>query len=197
MKIRGQRVYKNKERLQRLSKANPVTNCVEWIGAKRNGYGYLTVGSRSNGTRRSVSAHRLSYEEFVGPIPEGLYVCHKCDNRKCINPDHLFLGTHQDNVDDRERKGRNSPPPIRHGSAHNNAKLTEEDVLKIRASSEMGTPALSVKYGVAKRTIRDVLNGTTWRHLLPAASLPQPPRKPSLLADGTVDCPYNGQGVAP
>lgn len=112
MKVRGQTVYTAEERIDRLSVPEPMSGCWIWLGAtKRNPagheYGRLMVGSRQDGTRRTVSAHRLSYTTYKGAIPDGLYACHSCDNTLCVNPDHLFAGTHQDNVDDRERKGRN------------------------------------------------------------------------------------------
>lgn len=95
------------QRLIRHMAINKTSGCWEWVGSKRNGYGRIIVGSRTDGTRRSMSAHRVSYELKYGEIPEGMEVCHKCDNPCCVNPDHLFLGTRQDNIDDRERKGRN------------------------------------------------------------------------------------------
>ena len=108
MKIRGQAVYEPQERILRMSMPEPNSGCWLWLGALRNGYGRMIVGSRANGTRQSASAHRYSYEAFGGNPPRDKYVLHRCDNRMCVNPSHLFLGTHQDNVDDRERKGRNN-----------------------------------------------------------------------------------------
>ena len=108
------------QRLISHMEINKTTGCWEWQGSKRNGYGRMIIGSRTDGTRKSVSTHRLSYELHYGEIPQGMEICHKCDNPCCINPDHLFAGTRQDNIDDRERKGRNNPPK---GEKHAKAKI--------------------------------------------------------------------------
>lgn len=110
--IRIKKGFSRKPIIERLLKrciVNKITQCWEWQGCVRNPkkpYGHIGVGSRLDGTRKSVYAHRLSYEIHIGPIENNLLVCHKCDNPRCINPDHLFLGTHQDNVDDCIKKGR-------------------------------------------------------------------------------------------
>jgi HNH endonuclease len=86
----------------------PVINgCFNWKGAT-NRYGKFTVGSRLNGTKTAKSAHRVAYELFIGKIPKGMFVLHKCDNTKCVNIEHLFLGTQMDNMKDMISKGRDN-----------------------------------------------------------------------------------------
>ncbi len=162
MKIRGQTVYPLTERLQRLSRPNKKTGCVEWVGSTRNGYGRLVTGSRTNGTRKSVSAHRAAYEAHIGPIPKGLYVLHRCDNPKCINPEHLFIGTRQDNVDDREKKGRNNPKPLGKHENHPNAILTWRGVKWARSATGKTPREIADALDVSPRTISDVLRFKTW-----------------------------------
>ena len=163
------------ETIKRRTKVNPVTGCWEWVGTKRNGYGRTTTGSRTDGTRKSISAHRLSYLLFKGDIPPGHEICHKCDNPCCINPDHLFAGTRQDNVNDREQKGRNVVP---RGEVNGRAKLTDNDVSAARAErATNGTSfqLLANKYNVGKKTIMSAVKGTSWKHL----PLPEPPKEES------------------
>lgn len=163
------------ETIKTKAKINPTTGCWEWIGAKRNGYGRITTGSRTDGTRKTVSAHRLSYELFKGNIPAGYEICHACDNPCCINPDHLFAGTHQDNVDDREQKGRNVAP---RGEGNGRAKLTSNDVRDARnerVANGTSYRTLAMKYGVAKRTIMDAVRGVNWKCL----EMPEPPKEDS------------------
>ena len=95
------------EKLLRRRKINLETGCWEWTGAKFTsglGYGLIRVCSNDKSVNKLV--HRMAYEALIGPIPAGLCVLHHCDNPPCFNPDHLFLGTHQDNIRDRDSKGR-------------------------------------------------------------------------------------------
>ena len=96
----------NKCRLLYRTKINEKTGCWEWQGGKsKAGYGVLNIGGTGI-NQKIVTSHRLSYETFVGAISHGMFVCHKCDNPKCINPGHLFLGTQEDNAHDMAIKGR-------------------------------------------------------------------------------------------
>ena len=161
------------ETIKRRTKVNPVTGCWEWVGTKRNGYGRTTTGSRTDGTRKSISAHRLSYLLFKGDIPPGHEICHKCDNPCCINPDHLFTGTRQDNVNDREQKGRSV---VLRGENNGRAKMTANDVYAARAErASKGTSyhALAGKYGVSKKTIMDAVKGKHWQ----CVKMPEPPKE--------------------
>lgn len=149
--------------------------CWGWNGVK-NAAGYGVMHSlRINGERSRLFAHRFSYEINFSFIPEGLYVCHRCDNPECTRPSHLFLGTTADNTHDSMRKGRNSPPPRapqhfqnkdnwKRGSGHYAARLTEDQVREIRGSSERTTD-VAERFGVAKTTISMIRRGRTWKHL--------------------------------
>ena len=96
------------------------SGCHEWqYGLNTSGYGECSIRRYKEFSKKKWRVHRLSYTSQVGDIPDGLFVCHKCDNRKCLNPDHLFLGTHQDNMDDMHNKGRYKKPPVQYGN--NNA----------------------------------------------------------------------------
>lgn len=150
-----------KERLSSHIKINPETQCWEWQGSKRNGYGRMIVGSRTDKTRKSQSAHRISYEIYHGEIPDGMEVCHKCDNPCCVNPSHLFIGTRQDNINDRERKGRNK---LQYGSKNGRSKLNESQVVEIREKRNLGMSfgKLSKEYGVCKKTIMRVVSRQNW-----------------------------------
>jgi len=163
------RVYEPKERLLRMIQIKHDTNCWEWKGAKKRkegDYGSLIIGSRTDKTRKTISAHRYSYIVFNGDVPDGLWVLHKCDNPSCINPEHLFLGTRQDNIDDRENKNRNNHAV---GERCPRAKLKEYQVLEIRSMLSNGKSirGLARKYGVHHHTIMDIRDNKTWCHLLP------------------------------
>lgn len=100
---RGRKSRPIESRLRENVVINKDTGCWEWQGAKNNiGYGFIRDGDKMRTT------HRVAYEIYRGPIPEGMCVLHKCDNRKCVNPEHLWLGTRQDNADDMINKGRHT-----------------------------------------------------------------------------------------
>lgn len=120
------------------------------------------------GVYRARYAHRLSYEKHHGPIPDGLHVCHTCDNPACVRPDHLFLGTAKDNRDDMVQKGR---APNLKGENHGKAKLTEDNVREIRRlygrkKQRPTQTELAERYCVTRSAIREIVTGRNWSHLL-------------------------------
>ncbi len=149
-----------------LEKVNKTSSCWLWTGAKQHpkrsqpiGYGVMLVRPRP---RYAMLAHRLSWELFRSPVPDALRVLHKCDNPPCVNPDHLFLGTQGDNMEDCVSKGRKEK-----GESHFRARLTESQVLEIRGKHEsgIGYPTLAKEYRVGKTTIEDIVTGKTWKHV--------------------------------
>lgn len=168
----GMPIMPIKDRLLMHIIVSPISNCWEWQGSKRNGYGRVIVGSRKDGTRKTTSAHRLSYQIYKGEIPDGYFVCHKCDNPCCINPNHLFLGTRQDNVNDRENKHRNI---VKVGEENGRAKLTKKTVKDARwerAYKNTTYQVLADKYGVTKKTMINAITGVTWKCV---TYFPEPP----------------------
>lgn len=129
--------------------------------ACRHAFGH---GQFWNGTR-VVYAHRFAWELINGPVPKGIYVCHRCDNPSCVNPEHLFLGTCADNLSDMRRKGRGSKPPRRAGEQHSMAVLTEDRVRTIRQSS-LSSRQLADMFGVEYQTIWRVRKRQTWKHVV-------------------------------
>ncbi len=146
-----------RERLLSKIKINEISGCWEWTaGLYQNGYGKLW----SEGTTRL--AHRISYELHCGDIPKGMHICHSCDNRSCANPEHLFLGTHTENMIDRNAKGRQARPD---GTKNGKAKLTEADVLAIRAATGISQRRLAEQFDVAQSRISEIRSGKYWSHI--------------------------------
>jgi hypothetical protein len=142
------------------------TGCWEWTKARSNGYGAVPIGPRM------IGAHRLAWMKTHGPIPPGLCVCHNCpggDNKSCINPAHLFLGTPKDNLTDAIQKGDFSPwsheQDRTRGEGNPLAKLTRDNVVEIRrlwTTSTVTKPELGAQFGVTRHAIHDVLTRRTW-----------------------------------
>jgi hypothetical protein len=149
----------------KVDRSAGLGSCWLWTASRsRRGYGEIGRGRAGEGI---ILAHRLSWELHHGPIPTGLSVLHHCDNPPCVNPAHLWLGTHQDNQDDMIRKRRDRKRPLR-GEEHHQAKLTNEQVLDIRRrlSARERQWRLAREFGVSCSTIQAIAHGCSWRHLL-------------------------------
>lgn len=136
--------------LSKVDKTSNKDGCWEWTG-HRDSKGY---GRFSGGTNK---AHRFSYETYVGLIPTGMCVCHKCDTPWCVNPDHLFVGTVKDNNNDMAQKGR-------HGRGGGMRKLSEEEVVAIYRLKDAASPTvLGVQYGLDRNTIYAIWKQKIWK----------------------------------
>jgi len=135
-------------------KIDSVTGCWNWQGCNRWGYGKITIN------KKTLCVHRVMYKIFYGSIPEDKpLVLHKCDNPKCCNPMHLYAGTQQDNMNDRVKRNQSCK-----GENHHNVKLTEKQVLEIRASSDMQI-VLAQRFNVGRTIINDIKNRKRWKHI--------------------------------
>lgn len=137
-------------------KIDESTGCWEWAKSKVSEYGRFYY----RGLTRK--AHRVSYELHVGLIPKGIFVCHRCDNPRCVNPEHLFLGDQTQNMADMVVKGRQ--PRVR-GSRNGNSKLTEDEVRSIRSAEGLTHQALADKFGVGQPLITMIRNRKIWSHI--------------------------------
>lgn len=140
--------------------------CWVWTGHLTNaGYGKL----RDDDHKTEILAHRLSWRIHFNEDPGDRFVCHHCDNRACVNPGHLFLGTQRDNIRDmfsKHREGHHKNPP--RGERSSAAKLNRYDVLNIRRLVAQGVKrkSLAAHYGVSHRAISHIVNRTNWAHVL-------------------------------
>lgn len=135
------------------------SGCWEWQGSRLpTGYGRWR-----NAADKIELASRAAWRLFKGPIPDGMFILHHCDNPACANPAHLFMGNQRDNMLDMWGKARARPGTSR-GEKHGMSKITKEIVLAIRASDEQGT-VLAARYGLAPATIGDIRKRRTWKHI--------------------------------
>jgi HNH endonuclease len=154
--------HKAKPTEQRFWSYVKKTNvCWLWTGTpNQHGYGIINVGTKPGNV---MIAHRFSWELHKSPVPDGLFVLHHCDNRMCVNPDHLFLGTIPDNNADKCQKGRQTK-----GEEQHLHKLTDEDVREIRQAYQPGVVRLrdlAEKYGVSESVISVVKDRKSWKHV--------------------------------
>lgn len=143
-------------------KIKKTKTCWLWTGCLADGYGKFSL------TGKMVRAHRFAYELWVGPIPEGQIVRHTCHVRACVNPDHLVLGTHQDNMDDRGVADRQA-----RGEVQGSSILTKEQVVEIYTSHGT-TVEIANNFNVAQNTVWCIRNNKTWLHVTKKLTLGLP-----------------------
>lgn len=146
--------------------------CWPWTGGvlKSGGYGQMNIN------HKMWRCHRLSWIIANGPIPDGMTVCHKCDNPPCVNPSHLWLGTHQDNTTDMIQKGREKHPS---GEAHNSSKLTEANVYSLKKlwiTGEFPKAHLGRIFNIDRGHVGMIIKGTLWK------TVPNPPGWPGSMS---------------
>jgi hypothetical protein len=135
-----------------------VNDCWNWSGKDNgNGYGYFYFEGKQQ------KAHRVAWEQVNKEIPKGMCVLHKCDNRRCCNPSHLFLGTYQDNAADRQKKGRTVIPDNR-GENCGTSKLSNDDVLTIRSAGGLQKD-IAKMFGVSISLVSQIRSGKIWKHI--------------------------------
>lgn len=146
---------KNRSQFQAyvMNTRNP-DSCWPWIGWSNGNYGYFSIN------KKNYRAHRVAYFLEYGIDPGNSCVCHRCDNPICCNPRHLFLGTHQSNMQDAAKKGRQS-------KRNNGAKLTENDVIEIKRLLYSGLPQIDIskRFNVSEAAIIDIKLKRTWSHV--------------------------------
>lgn len=140
--------------------------CWGWQAHTNNkGYGQFRLGGKVK------LSHRVAWEMENGDIPDGICICHRCDNPPCCNPNHLFPGTHSDNMEDMYMKGRKNPTgtpiPANRGSGNGMAKLTKEQVLKIRAMAKnrIHKKEIADRFGISASYVYDILKRRRWSHV--------------------------------
>ncbi len=147
-----------KERFYEKFEVDPETGCWNWVAAMRgHGYGSIQVDGKAQ------KASRISWELHRGPIPKssgphGMCVCHTCDNRRCVNPSHLFLGTHADNMRDKAKKER-VPSSL--------TSFQVSVIKRLLSTKSVSQAEIGRLFGVNYRTVHDIYKGHTWRNVTP------------------------------
>lgn len=148
------------------NRVDKTGDCWNWMGSLNlSGYGQVKL------LRKAKMCHRITFEVTFGPIPEGMQVCHRCDNPRCVRPEHLFLGTPKNNVDDciskNRRRYKHGSVPKRKGEFNGRAKLIESVVDELRKRTwNYGDKAKEARrLGISASTINWVLSGRTWSHI--------------------------------
>ena len=142
------------------SKVDKTAECWNWTAGRSQGYGNFGLGKG-----KVIRSHQMAWTLTYGPIPAGMAICHKCDNRLCCRPDHLFLGTQADNMEDMRAKARASQ-----GSTRPLAKLDDTKVREMReiyAAGGIGFKKLGQMYGVTAGVAHEAVTGRTWKHVGP------------------------------
>lgn len=148
------------ERIRNIFESHVIRKdgCWDWNGSLSGTYGHMRFNNKN------IGIHRASWMIHRGEIPEGYSICHTCDNKSCSNPDHLFLGTPKDNIQDMFNKGRENKPQ---GEKIGTSKLTNENVFRIKELINMGVSCTRIAkdFGVHCMTVYDIKHNKTWKHI--------------------------------
>lgn len=140
-------------------KVHKIGECEEWVaGRDKDGYGMF----RDPTAKTTKRTHRYVWEQVNGPIPKGMCILHSCDNPSCVRIDHLRIGTHRENMDERSARGRTA-----RGAKSGQSKITEEDVIEIRRLSAAGLSAVKIGklFGLGHTQTHNIAVGKKWSHI--------------------------------
>lgn len=147
---------KDLERLWSKIQVKSLDECWEYTGGHIKGYGVIRV------LHKNLYVHRLVYQSIYGQIPDGLFVCHSCDNRVCCNPRHFWLGTTQENTRDKVNKGRQHRPKGELSGTHKLTQMQVNSIREIYARKELNQYELAERFGVKQQNISRIVNYKRW-----------------------------------